>query len=132
MWFYLPEKSHFDYLLGLSEQEDIPPPIKKPMEGIEQHKPEPVGSLPKDEFFNLELKEDEDSLRDYSLTASLLKIINSIPRSLQGDVFGKVYEYFLGMIPEASPHPPHRAQGVSPKTRQSHKILPFSKITPPT
>ena len=94
--YYLPKKSHFDYLLSLSEQEDIPLAIKQAMEGIEQHKPELVGSLPKDEYFNLEPKEDGETIRDYSLTASLLKIINSIPRDLEGDVFGKVYEYFLG------------------------------------
>lgn len=94
--YYLPEKSHFDYLLSLSEQEDIPLAIKQAMEGIEQHKPELVGSLPKDEYFNLEPKEDGETIRDDSLTASLLKIINSIPRDLEGDVFGKVYEYFLG------------------------------------
>ena len=94
--YYLPEKSHFDYLLSLSEQEDIPLAIKQAMEGIEQHKPELVGSLPKDEYFNLEPKEDGETIRDYSLTASLLKIINSSPRDLEGDVFGKVYEYFLG------------------------------------
>lgn len=94
--FYLPEKSHFDYLLSLSEQEDIPLAIKKAMEGIEQHKPELVGSLPKDEYFNLEPKQDIETARDYSLTASLLKIINSIPKDITGDVFGKVYEYFLG------------------------------------
>ena len=94
--YYLPEKSHFDYLLSLSEQEDIPLAIKQAMEGIEQHKPELVGSLPKDEYFNLEPKEDGETIRDYTLTASLLKIINSIPRDLEGDVFGKVYEYFLG------------------------------------
>ncbi len=96
--YYLPEKSHFDYLLSLSEQEDIPLAIKKAMEGIEQHKPELLGSLPKDEYFNLEPKEDGESIRDYSLTASLLKIINSLPRDLEGDVFGKVYEYFLGQF----------------------------------
>ena len=78
------EKSHFDYLLSLSEQEDIPLAIKQAMEGIEQHKPELVGSLPKDEYFNLEPKEDGENIRDYSLTASLLKIINSIPRDLEG------------------------------------------------
>lgn len=94
--FYLPEKSHFDYLLSLSEYEDIPLAIKKAMEGIEQHKPELVGSLPKDEYFNLEPKQDVETVRDYTLTASLLKIINSIPKDITGDVFGKVYEYFLG------------------------------------
>ena len=66
------------------------------MEGIEQYKPELVGSLPKEEYFNLEPKGDNYSIRDYSLTASLLKIINTIPKNLSGDIFGKVYEFFLG------------------------------------
>ncbi|MCM1140532.1 MAG: type I restriction-modification system subunit M [Muribaculum sp.] len=94
--YYLPDKSHFDYLLSLSEQEDIPRAIKEAMEGIELHKPELVGSLPKDEYYNLEPKQDNEETHDYSLTASLLKIINTIPHNIEGDVFGKVYEYFLG------------------------------------
>lgn len=94
--FYLPEESRFDYLLSLSEQEDIPRKIKEAMEGIERYKPELVGSLPKEEYFNLEPKQADDTIRDYSLSASLLKIINTIPKNLSGDVFGKVYEFFLG------------------------------------
>lgn len=94
--FYLPEKSHFDYLLNLSESDDIPRAIKEAMEEIEKHKPELVGSLPKEEYFNLEPPQEDDTVRDYSLSASLLKIINRIPKDLSGDVFGKVYEYFLG------------------------------------
>lgn len=94
--FYLPEESRFDYLLSLSEQEDIPRKIKEAMEGIERHKPELVGSLPKEEYFNLEPKQADDTIRDYSLSVSLLKIINTIPKNLSGDVFGKVYEFFLG------------------------------------
>lgn len=94
--FYLPEESRFDYILSLSEQEDIPRKIKEAMEGIERNKPELIGSLPKEEYFNLEPKQDDDNIRDYSLTASLLKIINTIPKNLSGDVFGKVYEFFLG------------------------------------
>lgn len=97
--YYLPPQSHFDYLLSLSESEDIPLAIKKAMEGIEEFKPELVGSLPKEEYFNLEPSTDDDetaAIRDYSLSASLLKIINRIPKDVSGDVFGKVYEYFLG------------------------------------
>lgn len=94
--FYLPEESRFDYLLSLSEQEDIPRKIKEAMEGIERYKPELVGSLPKEEYFNLDPKQADDTIRDYSLSASLLKIINTIPKNLSGDVFGKVYEFFLG------------------------------------
>ena len=96
--YYLPPQSHFDYLLSLSESEDIPLAIKKAMEGIEEYKPELVGSLPKEEYFNLEpaTSEDDTAVRDYSLSASLLKIINRIPKNVSGDIFGKVYEYFLG------------------------------------
>ena len=94
--FYLPKESRFDYLLSLSEQEDIPRKIKEAMEGIERYKPELIGSLPKEEYFNLEPKRDDDNIRDYSLTASLLKINNTIPQNLSCDVFGKVYEFFLG------------------------------------
>lgn len=97
--YYLPPQSHFEYLLSLSESEDIPLAIKKAMEGIEEYKPELVGSLPKEEYFNLEPSTDDDeaaAVRDYSLSASLLKIINRIPKDVSGDVFGKVYEYFLG------------------------------------
>lgn len=35
--YYLPDKSHFDYLLSLSEQEDIPRAIKEAMEGISEY-----------------------------------------------------------------------------------------------
>lgn len=97
--YYLPPQSHFDYLLSLSESEDIPLAIKKAMEGIEEFKPELVGSLPKEEYLNLEPSTEDDetaAVRDYSLPASLLKIINRIPKDVSGDVFGKVYEYFLG------------------------------------
>lgn len=67
------------------------------MEGIEEFKPELVGSLPKEEYLNLEPSTEDDetaAVRDYSLPASLLKIINRIPKDVSGDVFGKVYEYF--------------------------------------
>ena len=55
--------------------------------------------MPKEEYLNLEPSTEDDetaAVRDYSLPASLLKIINRIPKDVSGDVFGKVYEYFLG------------------------------------
>jgi len=59
------------------------------MEKIELYKPELVDSLPKDEYFKL-VKPD-----DRSLPKSLLKTFADIPEDVTGDVFGKVYEYFL-------------------------------------
>lgn len=84
--YFLPEESHFDFLLNLPEGKDIPAAIKAAMEGIEEHKDEMKGTLPKDEYLLLET----------SLAADLLKMINNIPSNVSGDVFGKVYEYFLG------------------------------------
>lgn len=88
--FYLPPEAEYDYLLHLPEKEDIAKAIKKAMELIEYYKPELKDSLPKDEYFKLYTKDDR------SLPKSLLKTFKDIPEDAAGDVFGKVYEYFLG------------------------------------
>lgn len=88
--FYLPPEAEYDYLLNLPEKADIAKAIKKAMELIEYYKPELKDSLPKDEYFKLYTKDDR------SLPKSLLKTFKDIPEDATGDVFGKVYEYFLG------------------------------------
>lgn len=88
--FYLPPEAEYDYLLNLPEKTDIAKAIKKAMEVIEYYKPELKDSLPKDEYFKLYTKDDR------SLPKSLLKTFKDIPEDATGDVFGKVYEYFLG------------------------------------
>jgi type I restriction enzyme M protein len=87
--FYLPREAEYEYLLNLPEQEDIARAIKNAMELIEKYKPELQDSLPKDEYFKLYTQDDR------SLPKTLLKIFADIPEEAGGDVFGKVYEYFL-------------------------------------
>jgi type I restriction enzyme M protein len=87
--FYLPREAQYDYLLDLPESNDIAKAIRTAMELIEKYKPELQDSLPKDEYFKLY------SDTDRSLPMSLLKIFKDIPEDAGGDVFGKVYEYFL-------------------------------------
>ncbi len=87
--FYLPKEAQYDYLLSLPEEEDIAKAIKHAMEEIEKYKPELLDSLPKDEYFKLYSPDDR------TLPKSLLKIFANIPEETTGDVFGKVYEYFL-------------------------------------
>jgi len=87
--FYLPKEAQYDYLLALPEEEDIAKAIKHAMEEIEKYKPELLDSLPKDEYFKLYSPDDR------TLPKSLLKIFANIPEDATGDVFGKVYEYFL-------------------------------------
>lgn len=90
--FYLPEKSRYDYLLALPVTNNIPQAIKEAMEEIENHKPELKGCLPKDEYLKLKSEKDED----FSFSKDLLKILKNIPEEIEGDIFGKVYEFFLG------------------------------------
>lgn len=87
--FYLPKEAQYEYLLALPEEEDIAKAIKNAMEKIEKYKPELLDSLPKDEYFKLYSPDDR------TLPKSLLKIFANIPEDATGDVFGKVYEYFL-------------------------------------
>ena len=88
--FYLPPEAEYDYLLSLPEKEDIAKAIKVAMEKIELYKPELQDSLPKDEYFKLYTVEDR------TLPKTLLKTFADIPEDVTGDIFGKVYEYFLG------------------------------------
>lgn len=87
--FYLPPEAEYDYLLNLPEKEDIAKAIKVAMEKIELYKPDLKDSLPKDEYFKLVNPQDK------TLPKTLLKYFKDIPEDATGDVFGKVYEYFL-------------------------------------
>ena len=87
--FYLPDHARYDYLLRLPEQEDLAKAIKKAMEAIEEYKPELKGVLPQDEYFRL-------TRTDNSIPKQLLKNFADIPQDASGDMFGQIYEYFLG------------------------------------
>ncbi len=87
--FYLPRKARYNYLLNLPEEEDIAKAIKEAMDEIESYKPELKDVLPQDEYFAL-------SRIDSSLLKTLLKNFSDIPVTASGDIFGKIYEYFLG------------------------------------
>lgn len=82
---YLPDASRFSYLLSLPESEDIGKKINEAMRDIESENEELRGVLPR--TYN-RLEKD--------LLIALLKTFASIPMDVEGDFFGKVYEYFLG------------------------------------
>lgn len=87
---YLPDASRFSKLLDLPEGSDVGMWINKAMEFIENENEELRGILPK-------------SYRafDNDLLKTLLKTFASIPMDIEGDVFGKIYEYFLGEFAKA-------------------------------
>lgn len=89
--FYLPAHARYDYLLNLPEEEDIAKALEKAMESIEKYKPELQGSLPKEEYYRLTRTEEAKHL-----PFDLLRQFDNIPDDAAGDVFGHIYEYFLG------------------------------------
>jgi type I restriction enzyme M protein len=82
---YLPEQSRFSYLLSLPEGSDIGSAINEAMRAIEAENEDLRGVLPTS-YQGLEKE----------LLFNLLKIFASISMDIEGDAFGKIYEYFLG------------------------------------
>lgn len=89
--FWLPEEARYDYLLGLPEDANIAQALKDAMTAIEHYKPELEGVLPKDEYFALTRNPQNTGLPN-----RLLKNFANIPDDADGDLFGQIYEYFLG------------------------------------
>jgi type I restriction enzyme M protein len=87
--FYLPDHARYDYLLNLPEEKEIDKAIKDAMAAIEEYKPELKGILPQDEYFRL-------TRTDKTIPKQLLKNFSNIPKEATGDMFGQIYEYFLG------------------------------------
>lgn len=82
---YISQKTRFRTLLDLPEGVDIGNAITDAMKEIEQHNPALKNILPKN-YNKLE----------NSVLVELIKLMASIPMDIEGDVFGKIYEYFLG------------------------------------
>jgi type I restriction enzyme M protein len=82
---YIPASARFAKLLNLPEGADIGKAINEAMRAIEAENEELKDVLPK--TYN---RLENDTL------VTLLKNFNSIPMDIEGDAFGKIYEYFLG------------------------------------
>jgi type I restriction enzyme M protein len=82
---YLPEQARFSYLLRLPEGENIGRAVNDAMKAIEDENEDLRGVLPK----------SYNRLNNDTLVA-LLKTFSEIPMDVEGDIFGKIYEYFLG------------------------------------
>jgi len=82
---YLPEMARYSYLQHLKEGEDIGKAVNDAMKAIEAENESLSDVLPK----------DYKRLNNDTLIA-LLKGFAAIPMDIEGDAFGKIYEYFLG------------------------------------
>jgi type I restriction enzyme M protein len=82
---YLPPAARFRRLLDLPESANIGKAINDAMKEIEEENPDLKDVLPK--TYNR---------LDNPVLVELLKLMASIPMDIEGDAFGKIYEYFLG------------------------------------
>jgi type I restriction enzyme M protein len=83
--FSLPDKARFSYLKTLPEGMDIGKAINDAMKAIEADNEDLRDVLPK----NYQ-RIDNNTLFE------LIRALSSLPDDIEGDAFGKIYEYFLG------------------------------------
>lgn len=82
---FVPEKARFSYLIELPEGTDMGKAVNDAMKEIEAENKELAGILPK----SFQVLENRSII-------TLLKNFNQIPDDIEGDAFGRIYEYFLG------------------------------------
>jgi len=83
---YLRDIAQFDYLLNLTDGEDRGKAVIEAMEAIEEDNTELKDVLPKNEYRRI----------DNQTLGGLLKQFNNISIDVKGDIFGYIYQYFLG------------------------------------
>lgn len=92
---FLQPKTQFDYLVGLKDSDDRAKAVIDAMESIETDYETLRGVLPKKEYREL----------DNEILGQLLRTLN--PEELKkvtGDVFGRIYEYFLTQFADQKAH----------------------------
>jgi type I restriction enzyme M protein len=90
----LPDKARYDTLLKIEKGADIGAKINAAMEAVEQHFPPLAGQLPKD-YARFDNEVLERMMRMFDAEAL---------RTASGDVFGRIYEYFLAEFSKQGAH----------------------------
>lgn len=88
--FFLPECSYFDYINNAPDDANKAVIVKKAMEAIEDENPKMMGVLPKEVYAQLVPEEEPE------LLSNIIRIFKDIPENCTVDIFGEIYEYFLG------------------------------------
>ena len=88
--FYLPECAYFDFINNAPDDAEKATLIKKAMEEIEKENPSMAGVLPKEVYGQLVPEEEPE------LLSKIIRVFKDIPEDISIDLFGEIYEYFLG------------------------------------
>lgn len=88
--FFLPECAYFDHINNAPDDADKAVLVKNAMEAIEKENRSLAGVLPK-EVYGFLVPEEEPEL-----LSRIVRVFKDIPEDISIDIFGQIYEYFLG------------------------------------
>ena len=88
--FYLPECAYYDFINNAPDDANKAVIVKQAMEAIEDENPKMSGVLPKEVYAQLVPEEEPE------LLSNIVRIFKDIPENCTVDIFGEIYEYFLG------------------------------------
>lgn len=88
--FFLPECAYFDSINNAPDNAEKAILVKKAMEAIEKENPKLEGVLPKEVYGQLVPEEEPE------LLSRIVRVFKDIPEDFDIDLFGEIYEYFLG------------------------------------
>ena len=88
--FFLPECAYYDTINNAPDDAHKAVLVKKAMETIEEENPKMEGVLPKEVYGQLVPEEEPE------LLSRIVRVFKDIPEDISIDLFGEIYEYFLG------------------------------------
>lgn len=88
--FFLPECAYYDFINNAPDDANKAILVKRAMEAIEKENPKLEGVLPKEVYGGLVPEEEPE------LLSKIVRIFKDIPENSTLDIFGEIYEYFLG------------------------------------
>ena len=88
--FFLPECAYYDFINDAPDTAEKATLVKQAMEAIERENPKMDGVLPKEVYAQLVPEEEPE------LLSSIVRVFKDIPENCTIDIFGEIYEYFLG------------------------------------
>lgn len=88
--FYLPECAYYDAINDAPDDANKATLVKNAMEAIEKENPKMEGVLPKEVYAQLVPEEEPE------LLSRIVRVFKDIPENCTIDIFGEIYEYFLG------------------------------------
>lgn len=88
--FYLPECAYYDFINDAPDDANKATLVKDAMQAIEDENPKMEGVLPKEVYAQLVPEEEPE------LLSRIVRVFKDIPENCTIDIFGQIYEYFLG------------------------------------